>query len=153
MRLIRDLLAAKPSHKGTNIALALQTVNCLQKRRAIVFLISDFLENVEDYAKELALTASRHDVIAIILSDPLELKWQNVGLVALQDAETGMMRWVDTSIKGWTRQFKHKVDQNHDLRDAALAQANVDRIDLQSQIDYVPVLRAFFQGRLRRLQK
>jgi uncharacterized protein (DUF58 family) len=151
--LIRDLLAAQPAHKETNLAFALRTVNRLLKRRAIVFLVSDFLASGDQYAAELALLARRHDVIAIVLNDPLEIRWQPVGLVALRDAETNTVRWFDTAQKGWVENFEKQARRFGRLRDEILVRAGVDRIDVSSDEDYVEALTAFFRQRMRRLKK
>ena len=150
--LIRDLLAAKPTHRGTDLALALQTVSRFLKRRAIVFVISDFLMPSDDYMRDLMLVSRRHDVIAITVSDPLEQSWPDAGLVGLRDAEAGTIRWVDTSVRGWRRQFGEQARRFRQARDAALVKARVDRIDVPLDGDYVPALMAFFQRRSRRLR-
>ena len=151
--LIRDLLAARPAHKGTDISHALKTVNRLLKRRAIVFLVSDFLVSSEEYVTELALLARRHDVIAVILSDLLETHWQPVGLIGLKDAETEVIRWVDTAQKNWTDQFEKQAHRFQTTRDQMLIQTGVDRINVPSHTDYVEALTAFFRQRTWRLKK
>jgi uncharacterized protein (DUF58 family) len=150
LRLIRDLLAARPTHRGTDLALALRTVNRLLKRRAIVFVISDFLTPTESYSRDLTLLSRRHDVIAVTLADRLEQQWPSVGLVGLRDAESGSARWVDTSSTDWTKQFRMQAQRLSQARDAALMQARVDRIDVPLDGDYVYALTRFFQQRERR---
>jgi uncharacterized protein (DUF58 family) len=149
LRLIRELLVVKPSSKGTDIGLVLRTVNRLLKRRAIIFIMSDFLENTETYANDLALTARKHDVIAVVLSDQMETTWKNVGLVALQDAETHDVRWIDTHQNGWIAGFEKQSEQFRRMRNSALNRAGVDRIELQSDDDYISALTAFFRRRTR----
>jgi uncharacterized protein (DUF58 family) len=150
LRLIRDLMAAQPTGQGTDLALALTTVNRVLKRRAIVFLISDFLVSSDEYVPELLITSRRHDVIAVTLNDPLEQAWPNAGLVRLQDAETGALSWVDTASVGWRRQFGTQARQFQQLRDSTLRAARVDQISLTSDGDYVRALAEFFQRRERR---
>jgi uncharacterized protein (DUF58 family) len=151
--LIRDLLAARPAHKGTDISLALKSVNRLLKRRAIVFLVSDFLSAPEAYQSDLSQLSRRHDVIAVVLSDLLETKWQPVGLVALQDAETSVVKWVDTAQKNWTDQFEKQAHQFQAMRDQMLLHTGIDRIDVPSHADYSEALTVFFRQRVRRLKK
>ncbi len=151
LRLIRDLLAAEATGTGTNLSLPLQTVNRLLKRRAIVFLMSDFLEPVEAYARDLAIAARRHDVIAVVLSDPLETGWPDIGLVALRDAETGIVTWADTSETAWSAGFRQQADRRRHARESVLAKTQVDRIDLPTDGDTVQALTSFFQQRARRL--
>ena len=107
LRLIRDLLAFEPGGRGTNISLALDRLNRTLKRRAIIFLISDFMvpatdpSHVETYRQALLVTNRRHDLVAVTLTDPRELDWPAVGLVALKDAETGVTTWVDRGDATW----------------------------------------------------
>jgi uncharacterized protein (DUF58 family) len=150
LRLIRDLLAAQSSSKGTDLGLALQTVNRMLKRRAIVFIISDFLAGSETYARDLLLLARRHDTIAVVLGDPREESWPDAGLVRLRDAETDAIRWVDTSYPGWREQFSRQSRRFRQMRDAGLARAGIDRIDIPSDGDTVQALLRFFERRRSR---
>jgi uncharacterized protein (DUF58 family) len=95
MRLVRDVLAAeRDTRQGTDIAAALRYLNRIQKRRALVFLISDFQDR--DYADELRTTAQRHDLVALAVEDPREAQLPNAGLVEVQDPETGDLVLLDT---------------------------------------------------------
>ena len=147
LRLIRDLMAAAPTGKGTDMVLALKTINRVLPRRSIVFLISDFLLSGDEYLRELSIVSRRHDVIAVTLRDRLEQTWPEVGLVRLEDAETGAISWVDTGSENWRRRFGTQSQRFHKDRDAALAKARVDRIDLPSDGDYVQALAEFFRRR------
>lgn len=150
LRLIRDLLVAKPEHSRTNITLALQSINKLLKRRAIIFIISDFLYASDDYIHELMQMSRKHDVVAILVSDPLERHWPSAGLVSVEDAETGAHHLIDTGSQAWQKAFRQRVHQLRSVRDAILLQARVDRIDLSPETDYVTALRLFFQRRAKR---
>ncbi|MCA9971588.1 MAG: DUF58 domain-containing protein, partial [Anaerolineales bacterium] len=101
LRLIRELLAFAPQGRGTDIRLALETLNHALKRRSILFLVSDFLADPAGYAGILGVTNRRHDVVAVDLTDPLEQEVADVGLLALEDAETGELTWVDTGSRAW----------------------------------------------------
>lgn len=151
LRLIRDLLAARPSNQGTDLAMGLHAVNRMLKQRAIIFLMSDFLATSAEYTRELNITARRHDLIAVVLSDPLENRWQNSGLVRLYDAETDEIVLVDTASADWRSRFNTQSGRFQKMRDATLSRAGVDRIDLSVTSDYVSALRQFFQRRERRL--
>ncbi|NLF23722.1 MAG: DUF58 domain-containing protein [Lentisphaerae bacterium] len=95
MRLVRDVLAAeRTTRQGTDIAAALRYLNNVQKRRALVFLISDFQDR--DYADELRTTAERHDLVALAVEDPREADLPDAGLVEVQDPETGDLVLLDT---------------------------------------------------------
>lgn len=147
LRLIRDLMAAAPAGKGTDMVLALKTINRILQRRSIVFLISDFLLSGDEYLRELSLVSRRHDVIAVTLRDRLEQSWPEVGLVRLEDAETGAISWVDTGSEQWRKRFSAQAQRFYKARDSALAKARVDRIDLPSDGDYVQALAEFFRRR------
>src|SRR5262249_49057861 len=95
LRLLRDILAFDAKHPGTNLASALDYLNKVQRRRAIVFLMSDFVSS--NYERAFRRAARKHDLIAVRTSDPRERAWPAVGLVRLQDAETGRQILVDTS--------------------------------------------------------
>ena len=109
LRLLRDLLAFQPVGTGTDIRLALDTIYVLLKRRCIVFLISDFLADAESYRQAMLITNRRHDVVAFDLSDPLEHEMSDVGIIALEDAESGRLCWIDTGDREWRRSFSERV--------------------------------------------
>jgi uncharacterized protein (DUF58 family) len=153
LRLIRDLLAAEPRGKGTDLALGLQTTNRLLRRRSIVFFMSDFLASAETYARDLAQAARRHDVIAVTLGDPLEQAWPSAGgLTRLRDVETGELAWVDSSQAGWQQAYRDRANRFRQLQDSALAKAGVDRIDLSTEGDTVSALAHFFERRSQRIR-
>jgi uncharacterized protein (DUF58 family) len=151
LRLIRELLAFEPQGKGTNIKLALDHVNRILKRRAIIFLVSDFLADPASYRRALAVTNRRHDVIAVDLTDPLEQAWQDVGLIALEDPETGEIVWADTGSAAWRAKFEGRVAELDRSKTRAFNQAQVDHIRIYTDTDYTAPLTNFFQTRLRRL--
>lgn len=154
LRLIRDLLAFEPTGRGTDVALALDRLNHVLKRRAIIFLISDFLVPIPGgYEQALLVTNRRHDLVAVSLTDPREITWPAVGLVALEDAETGAQLWVDSGDSGWREAFARQAVARQAARDAVLTRAQVDRIDVTVGQDYVGPLLAFFEMRARRWRR
>jgi uncharacterized protein (DUF58 family) len=152
LRLIRDLLTVEPAHTGTDLALALRTLNRVLRRRAIIFLLSDFLQPAADYQTELLLMGRRHDVIALTLRDPLERAWPVAALVGLRDAETGAALWADTAGADWRAGYAQQTERFAQARNVALARAQVDRIDIPPDGDYAAALVSFFQRRAHRLQ-
>ncbi len=152
LRLIRELLAFEPQHKGTDIKLALDTVNHILKRRSIIFLVSDFLAAPDSYRTAMAVTNRRHDLIAVDLHDPLEKTMGNVGLLALEDPETGEIVWADTGSKAWRAAFQQRSDALRTNTTRGFRQAGVDRIDVATNQDYVAPLTAFFQERYHRIR-
>ena len=152
LRLIRELLAFEPQHKGTDIKLALDTVNHILKRRSIIFLVSDFLATPDSYRTAMAVTNRRHDLIAVDLHDPLEKTIGNVGLLALEDPETGEIAWADTGSKAWRAAFQQRTDVLRTNTTRTFRQAGVDRIEVATNQDYVAPLTAFFQERYHRIR-
>ena len=149
LHLIRDLLMVEPSGKGTDLSFALKTVNRILKPGSIVFLLSDFMLPVDTYERDLLLMSKRHDTIAVVLSDPLEETIPDVGLMGLQDAESGEVHWVNTSSLDWQRKFREQSKQFIAERENALGRANIARIDIPPDGDYVRALAHFFQQQAR----
>ena len=153
LRMVRDLLVFRPVGSGTDIRLALDTVHRMLKRRSIVFLVSDFLAEPESYRQAMLVTNRRHDVVAFDLSDPLEQEIADVGIMALEDAESGQLRWVDTGSSEWRREFLERVARVEEGKNDVFIAAGVDRIRVTTARDYVPEVGAFFKDRLRRLSR
>ena len=150
LRLIRELLAFEPEHHGTDIKNALDKMSQILKQRSIIFLVSDFIDNPDSYQRALYTTNRKHDVIAVDLHDPLESNIANVGLLALEDAETGHFVTVDTSSKAWRNQFAQQAEQIEQAKKQVLGGAGVDRININTDQDYVQALTLFFQKRAGR---
>jgi uncharacterized protein (DUF58 family) len=153
LRIIRELLAFVPQGRGTDISLALNTVNRILKRRSIIFLVSDLLAPPAGYKTSLAISNRRHDVIALDINDPLEEDIPPAGLLALEDAESGIIQTVDTSNRAWRNAFAERVLQLADDKAAILRTCDVDRIPIYTNVDYAPALTAFFRQRARRLRR
>ena len=151
LRMVRDLLVFQPAGAGTDIRLALDTVHQLLKRRSIVFLVSDFLADPESYRQAMLIANRRHDVVAFDLSDPLEREIADVGIIALEDAETGNLSWVDSSSREWRREFREKVARLDEEKNVVFSAARVDRISVTTERDYVAEVGTFFRNRRRRL--
>ena len=151
LRMVRDLLVFQPVGSGTDLRLALDTVHQMLKRRSIVFLVSDFLADPESYRQAMLVANRRHDVVAFDLSDPLEQEIADVGILALEDAESGQLRWVDTGSSEWKREFSERVAHLEEHKREVLIAAGVDRISVTTERDYVAEVGAFFKDRLRRL--
>ena len=151
LRMVRDLLLFQPVGAGTDIRLALDTVHQMLKRRSIVFLVSDFLADPESYRQAMLVTNRRHDVVAFDLNDPLEHEIADVGVIALEDAESGQLRWVDTGSKEWGLEFAERAARLEEGKREVFSAAGVDRVSVTTERDYVAELGAFFKDRLRRL--
>ncbi|HCB50130.1 MAG: hypothetical protein AMJ56_02800 [Anaerolineae bacterium SG8_19] len=152
LRLIRELLAFEPQNRGTDIRMALEKVNQILKRRSIIFLVSDFLAEPENYRQAMAITNRRHDLIAVDLNDPLEKNIKDVGLMALEDPETGQIAWVDTSSRAWQKAYQGRLERLETGKTQAFRQASVDRIDISTDEDYTAPLTTFFRDRAKRIR-
>src|SRR6185436_15017561 len=153
LRLIRDLLAFEPKGYRTDLKLGLETLNHVLKRRSIIFLLSDFLSSPNSYSSILQVSNRRHDIIAVTFTDPREQEWPNVGMVALEDAETGQIQWIDTGSRHWRQAFMERVDELKLARERVFRRAKVDRIDISTDGDYTIPLTSFFEQRARRLRR
>ena len=153
LRMLRDLLAYEPVGTGTDIRLALDTIYVLLKRRSIVFLVSDFLADPEAYRQAMLVTNRRHDVVAFDISDPLEREIAEVGIIALEDAESGHRRWVDTGDRQWRQDFLERVARLEAEKSDVLAAAGVDHVRVGTERDYLGEVGGFFRNRLQRLTR
>ena len=153
LRMLRDLLAYEPVGTGTDIRLALDTIYVLLKRRSIVFLVSDFLADPGAYRQAMLVTNRRHDIVAFDISDPLEREMADVGIIALEDAESGHRRWVDTGDRQWRAAFSERVARMDAEKSDVFAAAGVDHVRVSTERDYVAEVGGFFRNRLSRLSR
>ena len=153
LRMLRDLLVYEPVGTGTDIRLALDTIYVLLKRRSIVFLVSDFLADPGAYRQAMLVTNRRHDLVAFDISDPMEREIADVGVIALEDAESGQLRWVDTGDRQWRRDFGERVATLDAEKSDVFAAAGVDHVRVGTERDYLVEVGGFFKNRLRRLSK
>ena len=153
LRMLRDLLAYEPVGTGTDIRLALDTIYVLLKRRSIVFLVSDFLVDPGAYRQAMLVTNRRHDVVAFDISDPMEREIADVGIIALEDAESGHRRWVDTGDRQWRQDFSERVARLDSEKSNVLATAGVDHVRVGTERDYLAEVGGFFKNRLQRLSR
>ena len=151
MRLVREVLAAEDDATGgTDLAGALRFLNGVQKRRAVVFLVSDFLqsrERADAYEKLLRVVARRHDVVCIPVSDPAEAQLPDVGLAELEDPETGELVLVDTSDRAVREQFAAVAREDVAQRDRFFARSGIDNVPVSTDRPYIQAIRALFKRR------
>ena len=147
-RLVREVLAAEETHEGTDIRAALRFVSATQRRKAVVFLLSDFQD--DGYARDLAAFARRHDVIACRISAPAESALPAVGLVELWDPETHRTLLVDTSSAAVRRRFAERAEAVRDEQTRAFRRAGIDLIDLSTDKPFIDAVRDLFRRRARR---
>ena len=148
LRVVRDILRFQPQQPGTNIETALGFVDQVLKPHSVVFLISDFKDT--GYEKQLRLSSKRHSLIAITLQDRREIELPDVGLIELEDAETGETMIVDTRSEE-ARQLYTELNQRADTERRQIFRANqVDAIDIRTDESYVKPLIRFFRQRAAR---
>jgi len=150
LRLIRDLLAVEPIKASTDIAAALEFIGRVQRRKCVIFLMSDFLG--QDCSQALALCNHRHDLIAVTLSDPRELALPDVGFLTLRDAETDELLEVDTRHPRVRALFAENAARRNEKLDQGLRRAAVDRLDIRTDQPYALSLQRFFHMRERRMR-
>ncbi len=148
LRVILELLTHEPVGRGTNIAAALEHLNHVLRRRAVVFVISDF-EDV-DYERQLCIAKRRHNIIPISIRDPREVDLPNVRFVELVDNETGQRITVDTSSAAFREAYHRLAAQSHEARQAMFRRLNTDAIELMTGQSYVEPLTKFFRARERK---
>ena len=151
LRVIREVLYNQPGHTGTDLTQALEYLNRLLTRRSIVFILSDFL--TENYMKPLRVASKRHDVVAVTITDPRELSLPGVGLIELQDAETGEEVLVDTGDAGWRRQYAEYNEALREARDQQFRVTGVDAIHIRTDEPYIDPLLQFFKLRERKFAR
>jgi uncharacterized protein (DUF58 family) len=149
LRLIREILYFQPKGRGTDIAGALEYFNRVIKRKSVVFLISDFLS--EDFYKPLQIVNNKHDIIAVKITDPREVSFDSVGLIELEDAETGEVFMVDTSSKEFRREFAARAEEDTLNLKKGFQLINLDFINIRTDQSYIIPLINFFKMRERRL--
>jgi uncharacterized protein (DUF58 family) len=147
LRMLRELLYLRPAHAGTSLATVLDYTNHVLRRRSTVFLISDFLD--QGYEALLRVAARRHEIVAVSLADPRELELPDLGLIELEDAESGRRVLVDTSDAALRQRYHDDAVEQRARRDHLLASLGVDHIHLQTDRSYVEPLVAFFRRRAR----
>ena len=148
LRIVRELISFEPKHSATSIKGALDYLNHVLKKRSIVFVISDFMDN--GYETSLRIAGKRHDLIGIRLLDPRERELPRVGLVAFRDAETGAQRWVDTADSKVVAAYQAYRRSVEDSRRATFVKAKLDNIDVRLDKPYMKPLVDFFRLRERR---
>jgi uncharacterized protein (DUF58 family) len=145
-RVIREVLYFHPRRSGTRCEAALQFLNHVFTRRAVVFLISDFID--QGFEKSLKITNQKHDVIGVLVDDEREMTLPDVGWVTLEDAESGMVVEVHTGDAEVRRRFAELAKQGRDAMRQMLRRAGLDIIELRTDQPYQLELKKFFDRRM-----
>ena len=149
LRVIRELLYFEPENVKTDISKALEYLNKVIPRRAVVFLVSDFIAG--GFKRDLVLSSKRHDLVAINIIDPREKELPNVGLIELEDAETGERILIDTRGGKTRRRYEEFCSSELNARRQLFRSSGVDSIEINTGKPYFNELIRFFRMRERRL--
>jgi len=147
LRLIRELLAFKPSGRGTNVGEALDYLNRVQKRKSVVFLISDLLS--EDWERALKITNRKHDIVTLAVCDSRERQLPPIGLIFFEDAETGREIVVDTSDAEVRKRLAEHAQTQTNALQQTLKRLSVDHIFVTTGEDYLAPLVRLFERRAK----
>ncbi|MFC1477101.1 DUF58 domain-containing protein [candidate division KSB1 bacterium] len=148
LRVLRELLYHKPEGSGTDIKGALEYFNRIQQKRATVFLVSDYIS--EGYEKALQIANKKHDIVALTVIDPRERDMPDVGLIELEDAETGETVVVDTTDPTVMNLFAAQTGQKILEREKLFKSMDIDFIDILTDRSYVEPLVKFFRKRIKK---
>ena len=148
LRVIREVLFNKPASSGTSIQAGIDFLMNVAKRKSVVFLISDFID--QGYWKSLKLANNKHDMIGIRISDPAEQLIPDIGLIKIQDPETNEKIWVDVSSNKDRENLSRSVNEKWDIFERECSRNQFDVINISTEKDYVNPLMNFFQKREKR---
>ncbi|KKQ79543.1 MAG: hypothetical protein UT02_C0032G0005 [Parcubacteria group bacterium GW2011_GWC2_38_7] len=149
-RVIKEVLSYEPKNKDTNIGVALDFLNKVLDRKAICFLISDFLTS--GYEKSLRLTGKKHDLISVTISDPKETALPEIGIMEMEDAETGENILIDTADYSFRKGFDLVVKNEIAQRSSLFRSINIDTINIRTDSSYIFPIMKFFRTREKRFR-
>lgn len=150
LRVVREALYTKPQGKGTDIKMALEYLNKVVSKRAVCFLISDFIN--AECKRELKIARKRHDLIAVTITDPRETELPKAGIIRVEDAETNQAVYLDTTDKKVRAEFFSNSKRLLEERIRMIRKAGVDNIDIRTDQPYTEAIIRFFRAREKRLR-
>ncbi|MCH7762167.1 MAG: DUF58 domain-containing protein [Candidatus Marinimicrobia bacterium] len=148
LRVVRELLYHQPRGKGTSLKTALDFLLHIAKRRSVVFLLSDFID--DGYWSSLKIANRKHDIIGLQMNDPFELAIPDIGLVKVHDPETEESTWIDTSSGKERRRFEDRVTEERDTFKRECERIGFDLIHISTDKDYVEPIMTYFKKREKR---
>lgn len=148
LRIIRELIHLTPEHTGTNLSEALIYLNNIEKKRTITFVLSDFMN--AGYEQALTIASRKHDVIGIRVFDEREKNMPDVGLIRMQDSETGLTRLLDTSNPALRAAYSQRYESNTSHFNKIFTTSKADTISISTEDDYIKALQVFFKKRSKR---
>ncbi|MDH3225101.1 MAG: VWA domain-containing protein, partial [Gemmatimonadota bacterium] len=150
LRVLRELLYHPTEGKGTDVGAALEYLARVTRRRAVVFLVSDFADR--GFEKPLSIAARRHDLVAVRVTDEREDAIPPMGLVEFEDPETGRRLVVNTSSRAFQVRYGKEREGHQRRLTEVLRRSRIDRIDVRTGVPYERSLRRFFEDRARRIR-
>ena len=149
LRIIREALYLEPEGKATDISGALEYLGRVINRSTVTFIISDFYD--EAYKKPLSVAGMRHDIVAISITDPRETELPDIGIINLEDPETGRNFLLDTSSAAVRNDYSVNSLKMRDERRQLFRSINIDHVDIRTDVSYAKELYKFFRMRERRI--
>jgi uncharacterized protein (DUF58 family) len=151
LRLIRELFVHKPTDAGTSLQVGLDFLNKVLHRRALIFVFSDFVDT--GFERVMQRTARRHDLVAVTIRDPREDALPDVGLLEVQDSETGACALIDTSRADFQRAFQARREKRQSAFRQWTRAHKIDVLSASTEGRHLEELMRFFQQRERRLRR
>lgn len=146
LRIIRELITTEAhSGSGTDVGAALTFLNAVVKKKTITFLMSDFV--TAPFEKPLLMSARRHDLVGVQVFDPADRVLPQVGLLQVQDAESGAQMWIDTDDKALRNQYAQQFQRHSDYCRQAFSKSGASLMTIRTDQDYVKALQLYFKGR------
>ena len=145
--IVRELLTAEPKRKGTNLNEAMKFFHRSAKQKSIAFIMSDFLD--DKYDDNLRVIGSRHDVIGLKVYDKMDMQLPKIGLLQVQDLETGKTKWLDTNNAMVQYNYQQHFLQQSAICKNVFTKAGADLLHLRTDEDYVKILQQFFIKRMK----
>jgi len=140
--IVRELLTAQPKRKGTNLSEAIKFFNRSSKQKSIAFIMSDFLD--DKYDDSLRVIGSRHDVIGLKVYDKMDMQLPEIGMVQVQDLETGKSKWLDTNDKMVQYNYQQHFLEQSAVCKSIFRKAGAELLHIRTDEDYVKILQQFF---------
>ncbi len=151
LRILAEILTWKPRGRKTNLAVPLEYLSRVSRRQAIAFLLSDFQAPIDDYVTPLRIVSRRHDVVPVVIRDPMETELPSIGLVPFEDLETGETTWVDTSSRGVRQRFRERNEAELARLLQTFRKYKLDAIPVETGGSYEKAIIQFFKLRARRM--
>ncbi len=150
LRIVHDLAGFEPKKSGTNLRAPLDYLSKILKRKSVIFLISDFMDDFSRFELPLKMLSKRHDVIAVHVEDQREIVMPDVGLIELEDEETGEQLTVDTSDEGFVKEYSHLVASQKSFTEKMFRKYKIDFVKINTKDGWVKPVTAYFREKKKR---